>query len=171
MDSFQNMNHTVIDSHMELDSSWVTVMYRAMRFHITVSHKEIQRSRFVTEYSEMMAKVIDDDDEEDHDVLCEWIVDPCLPYFRESTLNVPHNNLWRLLLPTDASFEALGFGILTLSQGHSRSWDYERFPSDDTVRRPSTFLRSPSFEGIGFSNHFRYKMGRLYVQDTSESCY
>ena len=83
------MGHTVIDSHIERDSSWVTVMCRATRFHITVSHKDIRGSRFVTEYSEMVSKVIDDEDMEEHDALCEWIVDPCLPYFRESTLNAP----------------------------------------------------------------------------------
>ncbi|KAH7311096.1 hypothetical protein BKA65DRAFT_575147 [Rhexocercosporidium sp. MPI-PUGE-AT-0058] len=89
MDSFKNMSHTVMDSHIELGRSWVTVMCRATRFHITVSHKDIRESCFGTEYSEMVAKAIDDDDEEYHDLLCEWIVDPCLSYFRESTLNVP----------------------------------------------------------------------------------
>ncbi|KFZ03738.1 hypothetical protein V501_09315, partial [Pseudogymnoascus sp. VKM F-4519 (FW-2642)] len=49
---------------------------------------DIRKSRFETEYSKLVAKAIDDDDGEDHDVLCEWIVDPCLSYFRESTVNV-----------------------------------------------------------------------------------
>lgn len=83
------MTHTVIDSHFELDSSWVTVMCRATRFHITVSYKDLQRSRFATEYSERVAKVMEDGDEEDHDELCEWILDQCLTYFQESTVNVP----------------------------------------------------------------------------------
>ncbi|KFX86092.1 hypothetical protein V490_09230 [Pseudogymnoascus sp. VKM F-3557] len=83
------MSHTVIDSHIDLASSWVTVMCRATRFHITVAYKDIQKSRFETEYSEMVATAIDDDDGEDHDVLCEWIVGPCLSYFRESTQDAP----------------------------------------------------------------------------------
>lgn len=77
-----------MNSHIELCSSWVTVMCRAMRFHITISYKDVQRSPFETEYAKMVTKAIDNDDEEDHDVLCEWIVGPCLPYFQESTLNV-----------------------------------------------------------------------------------
>lgn len=89
MDSYENMSHTVIDSHIELDCSWVTVMCRATRFHITVSYRDIRSSPFVTEYSEMVTKAVNDDDYEDHDVLCDWIVEPCLTYFRESTLNVP----------------------------------------------------------------------------------
>lgn len=52
----------------------------------------------------------------------------------------------RLLLPTDASFEAPSFGILTLSQGDQESWYYKPFPFHDTLRRPSNFPRSPSFE-------------------------
>ncbi|KAL5352788.1 hypothetical protein ACLOAV_002736 [Pseudogymnoascus australis] len=63
MDSFQNLTHTVIDSHFELDSSWVTVMCRATRFHITVSYKDLQRSCLATEYSEMVAKVMEDGDD------------------------------------------------------------------------------------------------------------
>ncbi|TVY44624.1 hypothetical protein LSUB1_G001178 [Lachnellula subtilissima] len=135
MDPFQNMSHTVIDSHIKLDSSWVTVMCRATRFHITVSHKDIRRSHFETENSEMVAKAIDDDDEEDHDVLCEWIVDPCLPYFRENTSNVPKEITFK---------DSVGFGIRTLSQGHSRSWDYECFPSDDTVLDLPPFSEVPN---------------------------
>lgn len=60
-----------MDSHIDLGSSWVTVMCRATRFHITISHEEIRKSRFETEYTEMVSKVLDDDDEEDYDVLCE----------------------------------------------------------------------------------------------------
>jgi hypothetical protein len=89
MDSFQNMSHTVIDSHIDPSSSWITVICRATRFHITISHADIRKSRFETEYSKLVAKAIDDNDGEDHDVFCEWIVDPCLPYFRETTVNVP----------------------------------------------------------------------------------
>ncbi|OBT78096.1 hypothetical protein VF21_02745 [Pseudogymnoascus sp. 05NY08] len=36
----------------------------------------------------MVAKAIDDDHGEVHDVLCEWIIDPCVSHFRETTLNV-----------------------------------------------------------------------------------
>lgn len=78
-----------MDSDIDTSSSWATVMCRATRFHITVSLKDIRKSRFETEYSEMVSKVLDDDEEEDYDTLCEWIVDPCVPFFRESTLNVP----------------------------------------------------------------------------------
>ncbi|KAG4442907.1 hypothetical protein IFR05_001611 [Cadophora sp. M221] len=67
MDSFKNMSHTVMDSHIELGRSWIIVMCRATRFHIIVSHKDLWESRFGTEYSEMVAKAMDDDDEEDHD--------------------------------------------------------------------------------------------------------
>lgn len=77
-----------MDSHIALESSWVTVMCRATRFHITVWHSDIRGSRFETEFSEMVTKTLDDDDEEDHDALCEGLVEPCLSYFRESTSNM-----------------------------------------------------------------------------------
>ncbi|KFX92692.1 hypothetical protein O988_07166, partial [Pseudogymnoascus sp. VKM F-3808] len=80
--------HTVIDSQIDLPSSWVTVMCRATRFHITISHKDIQSTRFATQYSKMVSSAIDDDGAEAHDELCEWMIDPCLSYFRESTSNV-----------------------------------------------------------------------------------
>ncbi|KFY18108.1 hypothetical protein V491_04857 [Pseudogymnoascus sp. VKM F-3775] len=69
MDSFENMSHTVMDSDIDTSSSWVTVMCRATRFHITVSLKDIRKSRFGTEYSDMVSKVLDDDDEGDYDAL------------------------------------------------------------------------------------------------------
>jgi len=64
-------------------------MCRAAQFHITMSLRDIRKSSFETEYSEMVTKTLEDDDEEDHDELCEWIVTPCLPYFRENTKNGP----------------------------------------------------------------------------------
>jgi hypothetical protein len=82
------MSHTVIDSQFQLDSSWVTIICRATRFHITVSYKDIKGCRFGTEYSSMVVRALDDDDEEGHDTLCEWIVQLCLLYLRESTLSV-----------------------------------------------------------------------------------
>lgn len=154
------MSHTVIDSMIELDTSWLTVMCRATRFHITVSYKDIQRSRFATEYLEMVAKAMDDDDGEDYDVLCEWIVDPCLTYLREVTLDVPKNITFEdFYYPSTHHLKLL----VSESSGHTRSWQYEHFSSDDTVRRPSTFHGGPSLEGIRSSNHFRYKIGLLYV--------
>ncbi|KFY30408.1 hypothetical protein V494_08159 [Pseudogymnoascus sp. VKM F-4513 (FW-928)] len=82
------MGHTVMDNHIDFDRSWITVMCRATRFHITISRKDIQRSSFEMEYSEMVVKAIVDHDGEDFDVLCEWMVNPCLSYFRENTSNV-----------------------------------------------------------------------------------
>lgn len=139
MDSFQNITHTVMDSHIDPSSSWVTVMCRATRFHITVSHKDIRKSRFETEYSEMVAKAIDDEDGEDHDVLCEWIIDPCLSHFRETTLNVSKEITFQdFYYPSTHHLKLLVSGGLALSQGYTGSWDYECFQDDYSIWRPST---------------------------------
>ncbi|KFY48841.1 hypothetical protein V495_00986 [Pseudogymnoascus sp. VKM F-4514 (FW-929)] len=72
------MTHTVIDSHIDLPHSWLTVMCQ-----------DLQSTRFATEYPELVSTAIKDDDAEAHDELCEWMIDPCLSYFRESTHDAP----------------------------------------------------------------------------------
>jgi hypothetical protein len=83
------MSHTVIDSAIDLPHSWLTVMCRATRFHITVSYQDLQSTCFGTEYSELVSTLIKDDDGEAYDELCEWMIAPCLSYFRENTLDAP----------------------------------------------------------------------------------
>ncbi|TVY94529.1 hypothetical protein LAWI1_G000215 [Lachnellula willkommii] len=91
MDSSENLNPQVMDSHFDLESSWVTVMCRASRFQISVSLKDLRGSCFETKYSELVEKVddVDGGDDDDYEAMCDWIVEPCSSYFREYTPTIP----------------------------------------------------------------------------------
>ena len=97
-DSLGALSYQIMDSEVDSESSWITVMCRASRFQITISLKDLRGSCFELEYSELVAKVDDMDGgaDDDYEALCSWLVKPCLSYFRECTLQIP----------TDITFEA-----------------------------------------------------------------
>jgi hypothetical protein len=68
-------------------------MCRASRFQITVSRKDLRGSCFELEYSQLVAKVDDMNSgaDDDYEVLCNWMVEPCFSYFRECTTDIPKN--------------------------------------------------------------------------------
>lgn len=83
--------HQVMANEFDPDRSWISVMCRASRFQITVLVYDLRGSSFEQEYSKLVAKAGDLDNQADdgHDALCSWIVELCFAYFGDRTLHVP----------------------------------------------------------------------------------
>ena len=67
-------------------------MCLASRVQITVSLKDRLGSRFVLEYSQLVAKLDETNDEsadEYCETMCDWILEPCSPRFRECASHIP----------------------------------------------------------------------------------
>ncbi|TVY37851.1 hypothetical protein LSUB1_G005546 [Lachnellula subtilissima] len=65
------LNPQVMDSHFELEGSWITVMCRAFRFQINVSLSDLRGSCFEATYSELVEKVdgVDGGDDDDYEAI------------------------------------------------------------------------------------------------------
>lgn len=61
----------------------------SLRFQTTISLDDDRGSSSEREYSQLVAKAgdLDNQDDDGYDALCTWTVEPCLAYFRDRT---PH---------------------------------------------------------------------------------
>lgn len=84
------LTHQVMANDFGPDSSWISVMCRASRFHITVSLDDLHGSSFEHEYTQLVAEAgdLDNPDDDGYDALCSWIVERCFACFRNCTPHV-----------------------------------------------------------------------------------
>lgn len=78
--------HNVINSQFDFDGSFVTAMCRGTKFNIEVHTKHLRGTLFQEEYAhlvEKMDEVGEFEDDDDYEAMCDWVLAPCIPHFRE----------------------------------------------------------------------------------------
>src|SRR6266480_1403243 len=79
-------HHNIINSQFDFDSSFVTAMCRGIKFNIEVCAKHLRGTLFQEEYAhlvEKMDKVREFENDDDYEAMCDWVLAPCIPHFRE----------------------------------------------------------------------------------------
>jgi hypothetical protein len=122
MESTEPPRHNVLYSYFDPKASWFSVMCLASRFQIIVSLKDLLGSRFALEYSQLVAKLDETNDEfadEYCETMCDWILEPCSPRFRECASHIPEGlTLQAFYYPPTHSHG----GLLQILQGCCHEW-------------------------------------------------